>query len=63
MEILNESKSTDCRMEMGLTNDEYAQMVAYCDSNISKKELDDLKVEWAINNILLKAVNKGVDNG
>ena len=56
MEIINETeqKSINLEFEMGL--EEISTLVNYADEIMPKEILDELKIEWAINNLLTEYV-------
>ena len=58
MEIVKETKSKICKMELDITVEEQAELVSYFDNACPKEEHDNLKVEWSINAILLKVVEQ-----
>ena len=58
MEVLNEKEEAMVNMEMEFSTEEIEQLVKYCDTNISKDELTTIKVEWAVNHLLLHIMEK-----
>ena len=57
MKIINEIEHKSCNVELEMGEDEMSNLIHYADENIPKDILDELKIEWAINDLLLEIVN------
>ena len=53
MEILNEKPSEEClTMDCEFTQKEVSDLVKYFDKHCINEELENIKVNWAVNNLL-----------
>ncbi len=58
MKITGEKEIKLTEMNFELNKDEMHSLVSYADEHLSKKEIEEWKMEWAMNSILTKFVNE-----
>ena len=56
MEILNENQTDFVDMEVEMSNDEFNKLVKYFDNNCSQSDQNNIKINWAVNEILRKMI-------
>ena len=52
MDIINERKSTDVILDIEMSDSEQTTLLEYADKNITKETLDELKIEWALVDVI-----------
>ena len=61
MEILSEKKDVQVKMEMNFEEEEIEIFLDYYNENCSEEEKLQMKVSWAVNDLLLKVVEENSD--
>ena len=56
MELISEEIIEQVRLEFDLTKEEMVSLIYYADKTIQMDKLNELKIEWAVNDILEKAL-------